>query len=86
MPLPEAIRKMTSLPAQHFRVPERGLLAEGRLADVVIFNPDTLADLSTFAEPHQLARGIEWVIVNGAITLTPDGPSGVRAGRLLRRA
>ncbi len=86
VPLPEAIRKMTSLPAQHFRVPERGLLAEGRLADVVIFNPDTLADLSTFAEPHQLARGIEWVIVNGAITLTPDGPSGVRAGRLLRRA
>ncbi len=83
--LPEAVRKMTSLPAEHFRLQGRGVLAVNHMADVVVFNPATVADLATFATPHQLARGIERVIVNGVVTLAPEGLTGLRAGRVLRR-
>jgi len=81
--LPEAIRKMTSLPADHFRLAGRGRVAVGNYADLVIFDPNTVADRATYAVPHALAHGIEGVIVNGVPTLDRNGLTGRRAGRIL---
>jgi len=61
----EAIRKCTSLPASRLRLRDRGQLIPGYAADITVFNPDTIADLSTFARPHAFPRGIEHVLVNG---------------------
>ncbi|MBU4200779.1 MAG: D-aminoacylase [Verrucomicrobia bacterium] len=85
VPLPEAVRKMTSLAADHFGLKGRGTLAVGGMADIVVFDPKTVADLATFAFPHQLARGIDWVIVNGVVTLNPQGLTGKRGGWVIRR-
>ncbi len=84
VPLPEAVRKMTSLAAEHFGLRERGVLASGRPADIVVFDPATVTDRATFKNPHQAAKGIEWVMVNGVVTLTPAGLTGRRGGRVLR--
>ncbi len=81
--VPEAIRKMTSLPAQQFRLKQRGALAPGMTADVLVFNPDTVRDTATFAQPHQLAVGVETVIVNGVLTIQDGRLSGFRGGRFL---
>ncbi len=85
VPLPQAVRKMTALAAEHFGLKDRGVLRVGGLADVVVVDPPTVADRATFAAPHQLARGIEWVLVNGVLTLNPKGLTGRRGGRVLRR-
>jgi N-acyl-D-amino-acid deacylase len=85
VPLAEAVRKMTALPAEQFGLKGRGILRVGNPADLVVFDPVTVSDRATFAAPHQLARGVEWVIVNGVVTLTPAGPTGRRGGRILRR-
>jgi N-acyl-D-aspartate/D-glutamate deacylase len=81
--LPEAIRKMTSLAAEQLYIPERGTLEEGYFADVVIFDPETVIDHATFAEPEQYPTGIETVIVNGVITIQDGEHTGARAGRAL---
>ncbi|MFA5342532.1 MAG: D-aminoacylase [Kiritimatiellia bacterium] len=81
--LPEAIRKMTSLPADHFRLKGRGRVVAGAYADLVVFDPNTVADVATFGEPHALARGIECVMVNGVPTLDRNGLTGRRAGQIL---
>ena len=81
--LPEAIRKMTSLPADHFQIKERGRVVEGSYADLVVFDPNTVADVATFGQPHALAKGIECVMVNGVPTLDQTGLTGQRAGRIL---
>lgn len=81
--LPEAIRKMTSLPADHFRLKGRGRVVVGDYADLVVFDPNTVIDLATYSEPHALAQGIEGVIVNGVPTLDRNGLTGQRAGRIL---
>ncbi|MBI2438561.1 MAG: amidohydrolase family protein [Lentisphaerae bacterium] len=81
--LPEAIRKMTSLPADHFRLSGRGRVTAGNYADLVVFDPDAIAERATFAEPHALAQGIECVMVNGVLTLDANGLTGQRAGRIL---
>ena len=65
--LEEAVRKMTSLPAAQFRFARRGLLAEGYAADVVVFDPATVADRATFEKPHAYAAGIPFVVVNGVL-------------------
>ncbi|MCB1023695.1 MAG: D-aminoacylase [Acidobacteria bacterium] len=65
--LEDAVRKMTSLPAQTFRLRDRGLLREGLAADIVIFDENTVTDKSTFEDPHQYAEGFQTVIVNGKI-------------------
>ncbi len=85
VPLPEAVRKMTALPAEQFGLKGRGSLTVGSLADIVVFDPKTVTDKATYTNPHQLAQGIEWVIVNGVDTLSPAGPTGRRGGRVLRR-
>lgn len=83
VPLPEAIRKMTSLPARTFSLPDRGVIARGQMADVVVFDPAVVRDRSWFDKPHQLAVGIEHVVVNGTLTYTAGKFTGNRAGRFL---
>jgi N-acyl-D-amino-acid deacylase len=81
--MPEAIRKMTSLAAAQMKIAGRGTLKEGYFADVVIFDPDTVADTATFDKPHQYPVGIETVIVNGVVTVRNGKHTGARAGRAL---
>jgi N-acyl-D-amino-acid deacylase len=83
--LPEAIRKMTSLPAAKLGLRDRGRLEPGAVADVVVFDPATVADTATFAEPHQYPRGIPWVLVNGEPVIAAGQHTGRRPGRVLAR-
>ena len=83
MTLEDAVRRMTGLPAEQFKIRERGVVREGSYADLVVFDPATVGDPATYEQPHQYARGIDYVIVNGAVTLTPQGLTGTRAGRPL---
>lgn len=83
VPLPEAVRKMTSLPAQQFRLTNRGVLAKGMKADIVVFDAANLSDKATYSAPHQLAQGIEYVIVTGTLTLSKGSLTNKRAGRFL---
>jgi N-acyl-D-aspartate/D-glutamate deacylase len=78
-----AVRKMTSLPADRFGLVGRGRIAEGAFADVVVFDPETVADRATYERPHAFAEGIDLVVVNGRIAW--DGEARERAGRSLRR-
>jgi N-acyl-D-amino-acid deacylase len=81
--LTEAIRKMTSLPAQRLGWTDRGVLREGAFADLVLFNPDTVIDRSTFEKPFEPPAGIEKVFVNGSIVWDSGKPTGARPGRVL---
>jgi N-acyl-D-amino-acid deacylase len=81
--LPEAIRKMTSMPAQAFRFKDRGWIREGLAADVVIFDPATVEDKATFEKPHQYPVGIECVIVNGEVACQHGGMTGKLAGKVI---
>jgi N-acyl-D-amino-acid deacylase len=83
VPLSEAIRKMTSLPAAQFRLKDRGVLATGKRADVVVFDPAEVRDVATFEKPHQFAKGIDLVVVNGVVTLQAGRLTGRRAGMFL---
>jgi N-acyl-D-amino-acid deacylase len=83
--LEEAIRKMTSFPAQRMGLADRGVLRPGLKADVVVFNPATIIDKATFEKPHQYAEGVVAVVVNGRLTLSDGRMTGERAGRALRR-
>ncbi|MBM3442145.1 MAG: D-aminoacylase [Bacteroidetes bacterium] len=80
----EAIRRMTSLPAQKFGLKERGLLQEGFKADIVVFDPETVSDRATFEAPHQFSAGIPYVIVNGKVTIEEGKHNGTRNGIALR--
>ena len=84
--LPEAIRKMTSMPATRFGLAGRGQIAEGRAADLVLFDHRTIRDTATFANPVRPAAGIHSVWVNGTLSYTAQGLTGHRAGRFLPRA
>ncbi len=83
--LEHAIRSMTSLPAQVYRMPDRGVLRVGNAADIVVFDVARVRDRATYAEPHQLAEGMVHVLVNGRNALRDGAVSGERAGRVLRR-
>lgn len=84
--LEEAIRRMTSLPAQKFNLSDRGLLRDGFAADIVIFDAATVKDLSTYEQPHQYSTGFDYVIVNGVITVDGGKHNGKRAGTVLRNS
>ncbi len=84
--LEEAVRKMTSLPARKHLLKDRGVLRPGAFADIVVFNPETIADVATYTEPRQYPAGIEHVVVNGAVTVDAGRQTDARAGRMLRRA
>jgi N-acyl-D-amino-acid deacylase len=84
--LEEAVRKMTSLPAQTFRVKRKGLLKEGFDADILIFDPKTILDRSTYEDPTQNPEGISWVIVNGEIAVENGKVTGAASGKVLRHS
>jgi N-acyl-D-aspartate/D-glutamate deacylase len=83
--LPEAIRKMTSFPAQRLGLPDRGLLRDGFKADVVIFDPATVRTDATREDPKHYPVGINYVIVNGKVVIDHDENTGALPGRALRR-
>lgn len=83
LPLEQAVYKMTGLPAETFGLAGRGRVAPDSFADLVVFDPDTVADTATFEDPHRLARGIECVLVNGRLSWESGQPTGRRAGRFL---
>jgi N-acyl-D-amino-acid deacylase len=84
VPLEEAIRKITALPAATLRLDRRGALQPGYFADVVVFDPDKIEDHATFANPHQYATGIAHVFVNGEQVLKDGEHTGATPGRAIR--
>lgn len=84
--LEEAVRRMTSLPAQKFSLQDRGLLKVGMAADIVAFDEKTVGDLSTFQKPHAYATGIRYVLVNGQVTVDGGVHTGARGGVSLKGA
>ena len=84
--LEEAIRKMTSMPAAHHGLSDRGLLRRGGKADVVVFDYEALEEASTLERPHAYARGVEHVVVNGTPVVHNGEHTGARPGRVLRRS
>ena len=83
--LEEAVRRVTSKPAEVFSIPDRGRLAVGMAADIAVFDPGTFAPRATYLEPVQLARGMRLVIVNGEAALADGAQTDARAGRFLRK-
>ena len=81
--LEEAIRRMTSLPAQKFQLNNRGLLKEGYAADIVVFDENEVKDVPTFEKPHAYSKGFHYVVVNGVLTVDKEKHLGVRAGQAL---
>ncbi|HEV2748205.1 MAG TPA: D-aminoacylase [Allosphingosinicella sp.] len=84
IPLPEAIRRLTSLPAAQLKLRGRGRLAPGYFADLVVFDPSTIADRATFKEPHRYAVGVRHVLVNGVPVLADGRHTGATPGRVVR--
>jgi dihydroorotase/N-acyl-D-amino-acid deacylase len=84
IPLEEAIRKMTALPAQKMRLADRGVLKAGMWADVVVFDPATVADVATFEKPNQLSVGMDDVLVNGVAVIAGGQQTRALPGRILR--
>ncbi len=84
MPLEEAVRKMTSLPAERFSLARRGRLAEGFFADIAVFDAGKVRDRATFAEPHQYAEGFDFVLVNGSVVLEDGKRTDALPGKGIR--
>jgi N-acyl-D-aspartate/D-glutamate deacylase len=83
--LEEAVRKMTSLPASRVRMFDRGIVRPGACADLVLFDPDKLQEMATFANPRLAPVGITHVFVNGQPAVQDGQVTGIRAGQILRR-
>ena len=81
VPLEEAVRKLSGLPATNLELEGRGFIREGMFADVVVFDPGTIADRATFEAPHQFAVGMKHVFVNGAQVLKDGEHTGAKPGR-----
>jgi N-acyl-D-aspartate/D-glutamate deacylase len=81
--LPEAVHKMTGWPATRMRLPHRGTIAVGNWADVTIFDYDALQDRATYEKPMEFPTGIEWVLVNGVVTIDHGKHTGAKAGKVL---
>ncbi len=84
--LEEAIRRMTSLPAQKFQLRDRGLIREGMAADIVVFDEKEVKDHATYDRPHQYSTGFEYVIVNGEVVVSEGKHNGVRSGNTIKGA
>ncbi len=81
--LEEAVRRMTSLPAQKFGLTDRGLLKQGMAADIVIFNENEVQDLSTYQQPHAYSKGFKYVLVNGQLVVENEQHLSTRSGKAL---
>jgi N-acyl-D-aspartate/D-glutamate deacylase len=86
LPLEQAIRKITSLPAQRERLRDRGLLKEGYFADITIFDPATIQDKATYEHSTELPQGVKYVLVNGQLEYDDGHLTGAKAGNVLRGA
>jgi N-acyl-D-amino-acid deacylase len=84
IPLEEAIRRLTSFPAENLKIKKRGALKVGHFADVVLFDPKTIQDHATFEEPHQYSTGVRDVFVNGVQVLKDGEHTGAKPGRVVR--
>jgi N-acyl-D-amino-acid deacylase len=84
LPLEQAIRKITSLPAQREHLRDRGLLKEGFFADITIFDPATIIDKATYENPAQISQGVKYVFANGKVEYEDGKLTGLNAGRILR--
>lgn len=84
--LVDAVRKMTTLPAAHFRLPQRGSLKEGFAADIVVFDASRVGDAAVYDRPHQYPTGIPHVFVNGVAVVRNGAHTGARAGQVIRGA
>jgi N-acyl-D-aspartate/D-glutamate deacylase len=84
LPLEQAIRKITSLPAQRERLAGRGLIKEGFFADITIFDPGSIIDKATYQQPAQLAEGVKFVLVNGQVVFENGKATGAMPGRALK--
>ena len=84
LPLEQAIRKITSLPAQREHLTGRGLIKEGFFADITVFDPGSIIDKATYTQPAQLAEGVQCVIVNGQIAFQNGKATGAMGGRALK--
>ena len=84
IPLEEAVRRLTSLPAENLKLGRRGRLKEGYFADVVVFDPARIADRATYDRPHRYATGVETVLVNGTLVLDRGEHTGAKPGRAAR--
>jgi N-acyl-D-amino-acid deacylase len=84
LPLEQAIRKITSLPAQRERLRDRGLLKEGFFADITIFDPATIIDKATYEDPVAISQGVQYVFVNGELEFEAGKLTGAQAGKVLR--
>jgi N-acyl-D-aspartate/D-glutamate deacylase len=83
--LEEAVYKMSGFPAERMRFKNRGTIAKGHIADIVIFDPNTVIDRATFKDPHQYPTGIPYVLVNGELVVSKGKHTGARPGKVLRR-
>jgi N-acyl-D-amino-acid deacylase len=81
--LPDAIRKLSALPATNLELDRRGFLKEGMFADIVVFDPTAIADRATFEDPHQYAVGVRHVFVNGSHVIRNGEHTGAKPGRAL---
>jgi N-acyl-D-amino-acid deacylase len=84
--LEEAVRKMTSFPANRLNMKGRGLIRKGYFADLVIFDEGRVIDRATYEEPRRFPEGIEYVIVNGQVLVERGSFNPIKAGKVLRRA
>ena len=84
LPLEEAVRRLTSLPAGNLRLRDRGLLTAGAYADVVVFDPDGIQDHATYEDPHRYATGLAHVAVNGRVVVRDGEHTGALPGRVVR--
>jgi N-acyl-D-amino-acid deacylase len=84
IPLREAVRRLTSLPAENLKIEDRGALKVGNYADVVVFDPATIRDHATFEQPHQYSTGVSHVIVNGVPVLLDGEHTGATPGRFVK--
>jgi N-acyl-D-amino-acid deacylase len=84
MPIEEAVRRLTSLPAANWKLQDRGCLTARCYADVVVFDPATIADQATFDAPKQYAVGVEHVLVNGVPVIRDGDHTGAKPGRVVR--
>lgn len=86
MTLEDAVRRMTSLPARTFSFHDRGIVRPGFVADLILFDPDKVADKATFTDPHQYSEGFDYVIVNGVVAVANGTPTDERAGMFVKHS